>query len=1758
MAGSVAPPKSTGGGGFVFEDDVCAWMLACMLAGEPVFDTELGAPLRLDFQTRPDGWLLDDVLVTTAVGPEHHRFATSIKSNAQFTASTAPADFVSCIWEQWLHIGSAVFDPARDFMVLVTAPLSAAAASSLSGLGEKARVADPSLLFSRLATPGWATEDKRNLFASFACPAALGSSATDVDTARLLQRLRFLHRDFGIATSDSLRAALNLCRRAVRSHIDDDAQALWSLLRDVAADLRPRAGSITLHGLIDRLRGRVALADYPDHAGDWATLDARSQRDASLVPDSVGGRIRIPRDAKTEELAAAVVAHQQIAVLGPSGVGKSALARAVLERRQASGDRTLWLDARSLDCADLGMLESALHLKYPFADLLSAATAQNPLLVLDGLDRLYSEQAFRNVAALVRLARLEPPSTRWRIVAPCQSQEWPRVLEALQRAGALSGEWATLQVEALKPSDLRPIGEAVPALKRLLLEPKIASLVANLKLLDLIVRRIDERGSIDSAGWIGESSVADWIWNVEVDRGADRIARGRAARAIAQLQADHLVASVPVDDLDASALAPLDSLVVDHLCVRVPGDRVAFAHDLYGDWARLRILLNNRANLPGFFRGRHESPLWHRAFRLLGIYLLEHAGGVADWKTTLAALSDGEMGVVHDVLLEAPVFAVNARELLDAVFPDLIAGGGVLLRRLLTRFLAFATVPNAEMVALARSAGMDANEARATYRVPYWPYWLDVLAFLHAHRDAALNAAPAEVARIVELWLDFTPEGAVRRLEAADLGVMLGQYAIASREAHGGRDCERERERFYKCALAAAQELPDQVATLALTAAERAARPVPPGDSAPMPPPRRRGLFRGAGTTRGPWPDGPLARVDEAFQNIVLDGAAIRSLYRVRPDVTREVVLAALIDEPREEDWNDDWLRRDELRVSDRHGWLPALYTHGPFLMFLRDNFTDGLELVVRLVEFAATQADENAFREMRDLRARAIAEGRAEADVDAYLAIAVPRNVTLLDGDRTLSFSGDERVYGWSAGLGNPPYAVESALMALEQYFYQRLDDGKEIAEEVGAVLARSHCVALLGVLCDIGKRQEALFEGPLRPLLTAPEIYAWEITKLVHGRDHLMIGAFRKGAFFTKLAQQFHGLEHRKHDLRHVAIALMLNRASMREHFARVQDWWRQRGESSTRLSDMTQQLRIALDPENYQVREDPKHGVVLVNVEAERVEAAHADEHQAMNDQMLVTTFPMRCRKILDERQEQTEGQLGELWTTWTRIRGLENADLGLPDGERRSGDEHANAVAAGVALFLWHGEWCSQEPSRREVLESALLGIVNEPPTRSGFDTDDSISTWTWDCFVAEAGAMLWGQSQKDERWRRLVGETVFSRRYVALRALFSRCAEYRAALGEDFMRLRRLALEWAYVRDRVEVFRRVPREALQLEGQTLERIRQELAAWGEERVSAFVSATSTGIPADWSTCDEHGRFEEIDAVRRRWRGFRGMDFRVVRCSHEWLPLPDSASSPVEREDVIRFWRAALGVVLARPLTDLNRRDHQYPEDDERWVLENIAAAVLQLRPEEELELQWQRILDLHSEAHDWPEVFLHSVHRLALVSPTTPTNYVPLVREMIQHAFTDVAGKQRWLWHERVWDALLGIDWYVRELWDARHAETVRELADAVSLWMDKVPVDGQRLENLAMWLGRPAATPIRLNTLPWILARVRGDEKRTLRDADEAEDAIAKLLSVVWEDQNSLRSAPDAFTAFRGLLAWLGDRQNALGLELFGRIGGLA
>ena len=1798
MASNVAPPKNTGGGGFVFENDVCAWFLSAMLVGETIFGVESGAPIQIDFQTRVDGWFLDDALITTSTGSGVHRFSFSIKSDAQFTAKSAPADFVSLAWEQWLHIGSTLFDCERDYMGLVTGPCPAAA-GPLSGLVNKVHASDPNSFSERLATPNWANEDERSLFASFACPTSLGRTTSDVDTARLLQRLRFFHHDFGVVASASQNGAIELCRRAVRSHMNTDAQALWTILREVAAELRPVAGSLTLKGLVDRLRARVELADYPDHAADWATLEAASKREASLVRDSIADRVRLPRHAQVKDTTGCLSANNQVSLLGSSGVGKSAIARQVFEQRIANGSRTLWIHASSLDRAqDFGAFETSLQLRHNLGELLAQETSREPVIIIDGIDRLYSEAAFRNVAALIRSTTDAPRITPWRVLLVCQSQEWPRVVEAIQRAGAPADAWHSVEVKALAVADLEPVRQAVSALGRLLLQPRVGTLLTNLKLLDLVVRRLSTGTNIDAAAWVGESSVAEWFWAAEIDRGADKLLRGKVARSLAQSQADRLEASTSVDSLGTSMVGATESLAVDQIVVQLRGDRLAFAHDLYGDWTRLRILVNHRADLVSFLQGRYQSPLWHRAIRLLGIHLLERDGGMEEWKALMAAFARGEMTVVQDLLLEAPAFATNARDLLESTFPDLIAGNGELLRRLLNRFLAFATVPNEQMVTLAAAVGIKESEARAACRRPHWPYWLDVVAVLHRHRNDAIRVAAPEVAKIVEMWLTTVSPGSVLRREASELGVQLGRRALDTQYAH--RDSKEEKRRCFKCALLAAAEMPEEVSEFARIAAERVPRSTSEPDTTP-----RRQVKRSlaTGSVPEPWPDGPHARVDDEFQRVVLDDQVIVHLFRLRPAIAREVVLATLIEEPKEERWGTRNL--SHLGFSYRNDWHPASFTRGPFLAFLRESFAEGLELIARIVEYATERAKEFGADQANQWRVRWAEQGVSEDEAEKAIE-ELSKELVLHDGEKTHAFAGDAGSYCWSAGVTSqtnsfsplPPAVVASALMALEQYFYQRIDAGNEVDEDIATVFSRSRCTALLGVLCDIGKREPVLFEGPLKALLSGPEVYSWDIEKACHSRTHFYIGEFALGVPVAKLAREFHEFPHRRLDLRRVAMVQVLTNGKD-PFFATIRQWWEARQAKGEFLGEMTGQLEAILDAANYELRKDVDGHRRLVNVALENLQSRSFSGQQATNDQLLVLTFPTRCREVLDKSERLNDAVLEQLWVAWQRIGELAAQGPALPDGEVRFGDEYANAITGGIALFFRHHDWLFRTEARREKVESALFAVLDAPPPRHGLEDNSDFSTWTWDCFAAESVATRWILEPKDERWRRLVAQAVFARKYGALQLLFARCAEHRATLGEDFERLRKLAVDWAHVRDRHQVLRRSESAIPAPDKDLVQRLREVLRVWMDQAIASFVDGSSGPLPSDWSISFDAERFNEFEQLRHQKAGSRRVDLSVIRSSHEWLPLPDQTSSPDERKAVVQFWRTALDIICARPATSLRERkqdlhdaeplptvvteasmtanagadspatdmasamnaarlryrEPQFPDDEERWALGKVADVVIQLQASEHSELLWRPIIDLHTEASHWPKFFLDALHLRALPTDEVPPMYGPLVREIVTYALAEVDGRPRWDRQEDVWDALLGLDFTVADSWRKQHAGHVASNWEVVALWMDQAPRYGRRIGTFARWLAGPAAAAVRLKALPWLYEHRRACEKR----AGDALDEIGKLLSAIWDqDETRLRATPDSFTAFRRLLTWLVHHQNVYGLELQGRIGGLA
>lgn len=134
-----------------------------------------------------------------------------------------------------------------------------------------------------------------------------------------------------------------------------------------------------------------------------------------------------------------------------------------------------------------------------------------------------------------------------------------------------------------------------------------------------------------------------------------------------------------------------------------------------------------------------------------------------------------------------------------------------------------------------------------------------------------------------------------------------------------------------------------------------------------------------------------------------------------------------------------------------------------------------------------------------------------------------------------------------------------------------------------------------------------------------------------------------------------------------------------------------------------------------------------------------------------------------------------------------------------------------------------------------------------------------------------------------------------------------------------------------------------------------------------------------------------------------------------------------------------------------------------------------------------------------------------------------------------------------------------MDGFTRECWEPRHRPLAEESRLLLERWMSHAGRFGGHLAFFASWLQLDAADPVRLPGLVWLAGALPPGQADRLYYHEVAEDPVATLLNLIWKkDEPRLRQHVEAFSAFRRLLRWLAEQQNALALDLVGRLGGLS
>ena len=1712
----LAKIKSTGGFGFSFEDKVAATFLCKMLDGTELLNIPRAQLKQVSFQVAAGGWKLDDLFLELKDDLGSLHCAISVKSAAYLTKSGFKEEFSADAWAQWL--GGAPFDPQRDVMALAVGEMADEVTIAWTDIERRIVSGTAETLSAQLTQKGSSSTLECNIFKSL--DPTQPAPKSSVEAARLLKHLRVRH--FGITVDTD---GINQCLSLLKVEDRNTAGDLWNELQQIASGLRVAGGTIDLGELLRRLRSKYQLKAHPNYRGDWQVINRFSQSNCDAVHSVSGSDTSIEFADTDRAKITNMPAKQVLGIIGDSGIGKSSLVKSYVES-VAEEVNLLWLTHDDLNKPSQALVSSALGLKNDIPAL--ARYSPVPIVfVIDAAEQL-SSLALQRISEIVS-AMDATDSLEYRVIVTTQPSGW-------QRIRAQAAEWGTAGTDELLFTGA-PFDNVFAALAKdrvtlsLLVRPELRRVFTNLATLDQVLRITAVEAMTPSKGWIGETEIIDWIWNYWT--GTDSL----------QYQREALLQLLGNEDALHGPLVPLakvgfevkgvlgDSRIRSMLNTTSRG--VRFVHEVIGDWARYE-------SLKGHGDERHEkildyikNPRWMRAIRLYSQSLLEQQDGLPAWEKEFGSFGSGdsENQIAADVFSDSLLLATNSLELLKRMWPSLIADKAVRLKRLLKRILVIGTIK------LSANYNLDEEYAEAVeilMRFPVPAYWDGLIQALTLNAADVVEHCTEEAGGLCDFYLRVVPPelGLGRRDLIARLALALGLKAKQSERSYGYGVSTT----VYQAVLRAAHEFPEEVVDLVLTFAER--KPLVE-QTVTTKVVRSTGFSsRLFGLLRKPWPDGPKRRVDERFSQAVLAGDALRSLMVSRPAVVQELILAAYIEEPQHQNEYESSMRLNDGGFAFQSKHTPAMYFSGPWLLFLRTNPAYALATIIRITDFATDRWLEGF---------QSFNRTKKEPKYRIYFA------------DRHKDYIGSADVYNWHRYMGNNAVGVESALMALEKWLYDRIDQKEDITPEINRILQESKSAAFLGLLVAVGLYSLELFKGALLPLFSNMDLFQTQRSTLMNSTWKIGFGItwVRYGKQVAGQVQTWNEMPHRRYHLYEVAQRYMLSDPVIEKEIAKFCERWLAEAEpyrGADGALPSTVELFIAqISRDKYTVR-DVGNGQVAIEFHADPQLQARLDSERRRPE------LSLACFGIIAQASQSIDQE-----------RVLPDTDAAAAFGqlqkiaESPSTDDtfhmyRRDAIAAGIALMLNAGHNVAAPGTEAErYCIDQLLKLAGEEATPRDFESPESILDGA-DLFMSEAALVLIQRGSENPQIWKILFDGVFAYSYPTTEKIMLRLHAQRSDVRLRFYEVATALLLWSVVRgpaaakthrndhNVLQPYRNIIIERF-LRGHF--KSRKYSAAYLLALNHRFAKHTLAGTP-NW---EWHEQRAALMATSPRMLGNRNrlhrvesyMDTEVLRYGFNFLGQFEglrSADAPALRAFFRTLMDLEMAVLPDSPDTDSDEFQNQYEFDDWLMLLASIYFATLTI--EDAMNTVAKPILSLGVGAHAWIADFVKAFFRHAPSLCPTPEDLAERWRALITFA----TNSPRWnpenvklhYYLEQLYRDLFGMSGHPSYAADKGLASPLLMLRKELGEWCERWLKDPDFVTAFARFLSTAEGREIVSFCLIRLATALPAMQNRKSRNGD-LEDALSAATQHVWKVENELVRTPgEVSEAFRSVVSFLTAR----------------
>ncbi|MBN1245579.1 ATP-binding protein [Candidatus Bathyarchaeota archaeon] len=406
-----ANPFSTSGSGVTFEQSVGVYYLVSLLAKEIPRGLDRGVCTEVRFQQRFSGCLLDDIVVIASDECEEKKLALQVKHNLIFSDSSTNEEFARVIGDCWKTFTSSMgwkFNQETDRLGIGLGIHQSKVDKHFKPLSEWARTSKDSAEFMyKVSSTIFSSNEKRKYLQIIKnlLTKTKGAAITDDEIWRFLKCLVVINFDLENAGSSDITYCQNRLLNQLKNRDEDSAKSLFDTLCYIVKTYARSAGSINIKILRNQMPEDILLEDAPNCALDLARLRKHSDMVLDSISDSIGLKVRLPRNEKIDELEAAIKENEVVVISGEPMVGKSVLLKLFANRLRSEGDVFVFSVGR-FQYGTLDNFLRSIHVQNDLDTLLySVGSAPIRCILVDGLERAIDEDKRRILKDLILAVR---------------------------------------------------------------------------------------------------------------------------------------------------------------------------------------------------------------------------------------------------------------------------------------------------------------------------------------------------------------------------------------------------------------------------------------------------------------------------------------------------------------------------------------------------------------------------------------------------------------------------------------------------------------------------------------------------------------------------------------------------------------------------------------------------------------------------------------------------------------------------------------------------------------------------------------------------------------------------------------------------------------------------------------------------------------------------------------------------------------------------------------------------------------------------------------------------------------------------------------------------------------------------------------------------------------------------------------------------------------------------------------------------------